>query len=196
MPKPIMVILIIAALIAATVLSFKLYNKIAPKPDYVIEGARDNGFVAAYRAYTALTDESAKKIPGFRFENLVYSNVDVEYEHVNFDFHTYKGKAETTDPDTWEIEHNQYDEEWFDIPSVIESLKKMDLSYTGDVYIIVTEFDDYRIVQVESLGDDNSTILDESFALFRNGSRIELPENVKLDSIRTIYKQTPKKGTN
>ncbi len=196
MKKAVVVILILAALIASAVVGVKLYNKFAPKPDYLLEGARDNGFVAAYRAYTGISGDKVKKIPGFRFENLVYLNKDVEYDHVSYEFHTYHGKAKTADPDTWEIEQNQYDEEFFDIPSVVESIKQMGLSYTGNVYILVTEFDDYRIVQVESLGDDNSTILDESFALFRNGSRIDLPENVKLDSIRTIYKQTPMKGTN
>ena len=194
MPKAVLVILIFAALAASAVVGFKMYNKFAPKPEYLIEGARDNGFVPAYRAYTAISGDHAKKIPSFRFDNLVYINKDAEYSHVRFEFHTYEGRAESTDPDTWVLEKNKYDKESFEIPSVIESLKQMDLTYTGDVYILVTEFDDYRIVQAESLGE-YSTILDESFALFKNGEKLRLPDNVRLDSIRTIYKLTSQKGT-
>ena len=43
-----------------------------PKPDYLLMGARDNGFVAAYRGYYAITGNSVEKISKTTYENYIY----------------------------------------------------------------------------------------------------------------------------
>ena len=43
------------------------------KPDYLLEGARDNGFIAAYRGYYAIKDETVKKISKRKYERYIHT---------------------------------------------------------------------------------------------------------------------------
>ena len=58
--------------------------------------------------------------------------------------------------------------------------------YTGDIHIIVTVFDDYTVLEVWRM--ENDEIAEIQTGLFRYNSIIELPRDVNLKSLAYIYK--------
>lgn len=155
------------------------------RPDYLLEGARDNGFVPSYRAYYAITGDTIKKIPKFMYENYIYK--DDHYKSFNEEFSNYDVVADSPDPSEWDYELMYYSNEPYDTDDLISHLQDMNVSYTGEVFVLVLWFDEYVIVEVTSLSDNN-TVLGETFGLFRNGQMIDLPEGTDLSSIRTYYR--------
>ena len=68
-------------------------GKDTTSPDYLLEGARDNGFVAAYRAYFAIDDNNITKISKKKYENFIYYDKIDNYDPVpktyyRFEAHT------------------------------------------------------------------------------------------------------------
>ena len=155
------------------------------KPDYLLMGAKDNGFVPSYRAYYAITGDTIKKIPQFKYENYIYK--DDHYKSFNEEFSNYDVVADSPDPSEWNFELMYYDNEPYDTDALIKHLQDMNVSYMGNVYILVLWFDEYVIVEVTNL-DDTNTVLGETFGLFRNGKMIDLPAGTDLSSIRTYYR--------
>ena len=155
-----------------------------PKPDYLIMGARDNGFVAAYRGYYAITGNKVEKISKSTYENYIYK--DDHYKMIGDDIISWDVTADSEDPSEWVFEKLSYTDTVYDMDTLISQLDEMDLSYTGDLYVQVTFFDDCVIIEVDSL--DDSTITSESFAVFRNGEKLDFPDNYDLSSIRDVYK--------
>ena len=157
------------------------------KPAYLLEGARDNGFVPSYRAYYAIDGDTIEKISKTRYENYIYKDKDDHYKSFNAEFSNYDIAASTDDPSEWDYEVKYYGTEPYDTEALKKHLKDMNVSYTGNVYILVYWFDEYSIVQVTNL-TDNNTVLGEMFGLFRNGNKIDLPDGTDLSSIRTYYR--------
>ena len=58
--------------------------------------------------------------------------------------------------------------------------------YTGDIHIKVTVFDDYTVLEVWRM--ENDEIAEIQTGLFRYNSIIELPRDVNLKSLAYIYK--------
>ena len=158
------------------------------RPDYLLEGARDNGFVPAYRAYFAIEGDTVKKISSYKYENYIYN--DDHYKAFNTEFSNYDVIASTDDPSEWEYELKYYADEPYDTDALISQLQDMNVSYTGNVYILVNWFDDYVIIHATSL-DDNNTVLGEAFGMFKGGKKIDLPAGIELSSIRTYYRYEP-----
>ena len=156
------------------------------QPDYLIKGARDNGFVPAYRAYFTLTDGNIKKVSENKFDSFIHSD-KIDHEYLGYgEIHTFDAVAVSADPSEWEYEQNKFDDVIYDTDILIQRLKNMELDYTGDVYIIITEFDDYSIIQADSL--NGNTVLNTHFALFKDGEKLDLPKGIDLSSINEIYR--------
>ncbi len=171
----------IAAISALLVLASCSSGK---KPDYLIMAARDNGFVPAYRAYFAVEGDSIRKISSSRYDDLILGKSD--YKMFNETYYTFDVTAETGDPAEWEYVPNPYIEEHYDEDLLIGQLKETGVSYTGDIYIVITEFDDYTVFQVTNLED--STWKDTTYAWFRDGRLLDLPKNIELDSLDRFYR--------
>lgn len=160
-------------------------------PAYLLEGARDNGFVPAYRAYFELDGDSIKKISENRFDRYFRGDKN-DYKGVLQDYYSFNIVADSGDPSGWEYEQGAYDSEVYDEELLIGFLEEIDTGYTGDVYVLITEFDDYTVLEIWE--KDGNSITRQTTALFRDGNRISLPGNVSLESLRNIYRlnSTPK----
>ncbi len=155
------------------------------KPEYLLEGARDNGFIAAYRAYYAINDDTVKKISKRKYEKYVYR--EKAYEHQGTTYYSINTTATSKDISAWEFEQNQYDDKTYDKQTLIDQLGAMGIEYEGKMYILVTVFDDYEIYEVKSLGE-NDMILDSKYAVFHNGNMLTMEGDPDLSSIRSIYR--------
>lgn len=153
--------------------------------DYVLVGARDNGFVAAYRGYFAIKGDSVREITEYQCDKMVLGD-ESEFSGIAFDLMTFDAKADGSDPSTWVYEKNKYIEEDYDVNALIDMLKQMGVSYDGDVYIIITSFDDYTLIEAEGL--DGNTVTGSSYGMFRNGARIDMASGIEPQDIRTVYK--------
>lgn len=162
------------------------------KPDYLIEGARDNGFVPVYRAYYAIDDENIRKISESQYEKYIYHN-EYKYEYTPTICYSFNAFAKTKNPSEWEYEQSEYDDSIYNIDTLITYLSKMQTGYFSmpsalgedKVDILVTEFDDYTIIEATLL-DYKNTVKDSKCAIFHNGNMLTATEDLDLSSIRSI----------
>ncbi len=156
-------------------------------PEYLLEGARDNGFVASYRAYFAIENNSVTEISKTKYENFIYKDKDDHYKIVPQVYYSFEVNAKTKDPSEWDYEQSKYNDEAYDTEILKNQLVDMDVSYEGKVDIQITEFDEYCLVEVTSM-DDANTIIDSKYAIFHNGEKLSMSEGIDLSSIRDIHK--------
>lgn len=156
-------------------------------PEYLIESARDNGFVASYRAYFAIENNNIKKISKGKYEKYIYKDRYDNYKIVPKDFYSFKVNAETKDPAEWEYESQYSVDKIYDTDVLIAQLKTMGISFEGRVDIEIIEFDDYYLIGVTSIDEDN-TITDFRYAVFHNNKKLSMEQNLDLSDIRDIYK--------
>ena len=157
------------------------------EPEYLIKAKRDNGFVSAYKAFFALDGENLYKISGRKYDDLTLGD-DSKYKVIIPETISFDIEAPESDKSTWKIFTTNYDmqQETENGPALVTlmtDLTKMGITYTGSLYVLVTRFDDYKIVQVTNL--DGNSVIDECYALFKNGS---LSKNIDLSSISQIYR--------
>ena len=162
------------------------------EPEYLIKAKRDNGFVSAYKAHFALDGESLYKISERKYDDLTLDE-DSKYKMIIPETISFDIEAPKSDKSTWKIFlPDNYDEIQKEtdgpiIVTLMTDLNKMGITYTGSLYVLVTRFDDYKIVQVTNL--DGNSVIDESYALFKNGSKLPLSKNMDLSSISQIYRK-------
>ena len=96
-------------------------------PEYLIEGARDNGFVASYRAYFAIENGSVNKISKTKYDNLIYKDNDDHYKVVPKEYYSFEVNAETNDPSEWEYEAHNSGDDVYDTDVLVEQLKVMEI---------------------------------------------------------------------
>lgn len=157
-------------------------------PAYLLVGSEDNGWVPSYRAYFSVDGDEAKKISKHRFESLIYDD-DIEYKTIAVTLYSTNAYAASSDPSDWEfVEYKDWfdDIDTMDFDTMKKYLKEMGVSYKGEIYIEVLEFDGYTALEVESLSD--STVKDSTSGLFRDGKMIELPKNVTFRSVNDVYR--------
>ena len=155
------------------------------EPAYVIKAKRDNGFISAYQAFFAIDGDSISAISSSRYEDLTLGS-DKPYERVSVTTCSFDIYAPGRDPMEWRYEQSQYDTKRYAVQSLIWDLKQMGLSYTGDVYVLVTFLDEYKIVKAVNL--DGMVVLDESYAVFRNDEPLDLPKGMSLSDLSIFYK--------
>lgn len=155
-------------------------------PEYLLEGAMDNGFVASYRAYFAIENKSVTKISKTKYENFIYKDKDNHYKIVPKVYYSFDVNAKTKDPSDWEYKQSEYDDEIYDIDMLKNQLLEMGISYEGEIGVQITEFDKYYLIEVTSL--DDNTIIDSKYAIFHNGEKLSIGDDIDLSSIRDIHK--------
>lgn len=162
------------------------------EPEYLIKAKRDNGFVSAYKAFFALDGESLYKISERKYEVLTLGD-NSKYKVIVPETISIDITAPGSDKLAWEVSFpSDYEmqagstTEPYTRETLIADLTKMEITYTGSLYVLVTRFDDYKIVQVTNL--DGNSVIDESYALFKNGSKLPLSKNMDLSSISQIYR--------
>lgn len=158
----------------------------AGKPEYVIKAKRDVGFVSAYQAYFAVDGTIISKITASRFDDLTLGDNSL-YAVTATETYAFDVQAKGTNPALWTYEQNEYDAQPYDLKLLRSDLKRMQLSYTGTLYVLITVFDDYRIVQVANL--DGNVLIDDSYALFKDDIQLTIPRDSKLCDIWRVYKR-------
>lgn len=160
-------------------------KKKAAEPAYLIRAKSDNGFVAAYRAYFALDGSSLREISQRSYEDLTLGSGSA-YQAITARTYSFDVSARGNDPLEWQYTQNEYDDKKHDTQLLIWDLKQMKLPYTGTLYVLVKTFDDYRVVLVAQM--DGNSVLDESYAMFRDEDRLDLPKGAKLYGLSDFYR--------
>ena len=154
-------------------------------PEYLIKAKSDNGFVTAYQAYFAVDGDSVSEISAREYERLTLGDSS-KYQIISEKTYSFDIIANGGALSEWQYEQNKYDSEIYSLPLLIKDLSQMNLPYTGKLYVLIKQFDDYRIISVANL--DGCTLLDESYAVFRNNRQLPLPKNIRLDNLWRFYK--------
>ncbi len=157
----------------------------AKEPAYLIKAKRDNGFVSAYKAHFAVDGDSITKISESKFDNLTLGDSS-NYTVIPATTCAFDVVAETKDPLEWKYTQNEYDEKRYAVQSLIWDLQQMKLSYTGTLYVLVSFFDEYKVLKVAML--DGRSVLDESYAMFRNDEQMALSDDMQLSDLWRFYK--------
>ena len=155
------------------------------EPAYLIRAKSDNGFVAAYRAYFAVDGNSVSEISQRRYEDLTLGSGSA-YQAITARTYSFDVSARSSDPLEWQYTQNEYDDKKYDTQLLIWDLKQMKLPYTGTLYVLVKTFDDYRVVLVAEM--DGNSVIDESYAMFRDEDRLALPKGAKLYGLSDFYR--------
>lgn len=155
------------------------------EPDYLIKAKSDNGFVTAYQAHFAISSDSITQISARRYDDLTLG-ADSNYKMINATTYAFDITAASPEPAEWEYVQNEYDTKSYDVPSLIKSLRQMNIRYTGTIYVLVTTFDDYTVIEAANL--DRNTVLDESYAIFKNNKLLEHSDELRLSQLWRFYR--------
>ena len=157
----------------------------AHSPQYLIRAKSDNGFVTAYQAHFAVDGDAISEISAREYESLTLGDGS-EYKGISAKIYAFDINAAGNMPSAWQYVQNEYDDEAYDVHLLAKELSLMNLHYSGSLYVLITTFDEYKIIQVSNL--DGNAVLDESYAMFRNGRQLQLPKNAKLCSLWRFYR--------
>lgn len=169
-----------AAVSAITCTTLASCGSSGPNPDYLIMAA-DDSTMPVYRAYYAVYGDSLQNITKVAYEN--YISKDDQYKTIGTSICDFNVTAGSSDPAEWEYEIKYFDEEPYDTDVLKTQLKEMNVHYVGEVYILITAFDGYVILQVDNTTENQST-----YGMFRDGKQMTLPAGTDLSSLETFYK--------
>ena len=169
-----------AAVSAITCATLASCGSSGPNPDYLIMAA-DDSTMPVYRAYYAVYGDSLQNITKGAYEN--YISKDDQYKTIGTSICDFNVTAGSSDPSEWEYEIKYFDEEPYDTDVLKTQLKEMNVHYVGEVYILITTFDGYVILQVDNTTENQST-----YGMFRDGKQMTLPAGTDLSSLETFYK--------
>lgn len=169
-----------AAVSAITCATLASCGSSGPAPDYLIMAA-DDSTMPVYRAYYAVYGDSLQNITKGSYED--YIKKDDQYKTISTSTCDFNVTAGSSDPAEWEYEVKYYDEDPYDTDVLKTQLKEMNVHYVGEVYILITAFDGYVILQVDNTTENQST-----YGMFRDGKQMTLPAGTDLSSLETFYK--------
>ena len=169
-----------AAVSAITCTALTSCGSTGPNPDYLIMGAEEGG-TPVYRAYYAVYGNSIQNITKGAYED--YISKDDNYKTISTSTCDFDITAGSSDPAEWEYEVKYFDEEPYDTDVLKTQLKEMNIHYVGEVYILVTTFDGYVILQVNNKTENQST-----YGMFKDGKQMTLPAGTDLRSLVTFYR--------
>lgn len=169
-----------AAVSAITCATLASCGSSGPNPDYLIMAA-DDSTMPVYRAYYAVYGDSLQNITKGSYED--YIKKDDQYKTISTSTCDFNVTAGSSDPAEWEYEIKYFDEEPYDTDVLKTQLKEMNVHYVGEVYILVTTFDGYTIIEVDNTTENQST-----YGMFRDGKQMTLPAGTDLSSLETFYK--------
>ena len=141
---------------------FKILKK-APhedEPKYYICARRDNGFIAAYRAYFFIKGSKIRRVSVFRYEHsVIFGKRADDYR------------------------------ERYDTDALITLLKKAEITLKGYIELILHEFDGYQLIHmVRTDQEGHGMILGEQSLFFRDGNPIKIGSKINLGSVRDFFR--------
>ena len=171
---------------------FKILKK-APhedEPKYYICARRDNGFIAAYRAYFFIKGSKIKRVSGFRYEHSVtFGKRAGDYEFFSPLYCVFDIEARDNDPSGWKIEQNKYEKERYDTDALIALLKKTEITLKGYIELILHEFDGYQLIHMARTDQEgHGMLLGEQSLFFRDGNPIKIGSKINLGSVRDFFR--------
>lgn len=169
-----------AAVSAITCATLASCGSSGPNPDYLIMAA-DDSTMPVYRAYYAVYGDSLQNITKGSYED--YIKKDDQYKTISTSTCDFNVTAGSSDPAEWEYKIKYFDEDPYDTDVLKTQLKEMNVHYVGEVYILVTTFDGYTIIEVDNTTENQST-----YGMFRDGKQMTLPAGTDLSSLETFYK--------
>ena len=180
-------LIFIISLINSFSILLNMYGDYKHPPKYLLENAGSGGILAFDTTYFAIDDDGVKKISEIRHNNLIFAE-DNHYSFVRDKYYNFEVNARSKDPSDWEYEISEFNDGFYDTDILTEQIKKMELSVDGKIDIEVTKFDDYYIVEVTQMEDDDFQVIDSYYAVFHNGERLAMKKNIELNSIRGVRK--------
>ena len=158
---------------------------------YYICARRDNGFIAAYRAYFYICGNVVKKIRKFRYEHrVIYGKKADRFKIFSPDYYVFNIKAGNTDPADWKIEQSKYEKVRYDVNKLTEILKKTEITLKGYIQLVLNEFDGYQIIHMVRTSEETHGLhMGEQSLLFRNGKPIEIGKKINFGSVRDFYRE-------
>ena len=180
-------LIFIISLINSFSILLNMYGDYKHPPKYLLENAGSGGILAFDTTYFAIDDDGVKKISEIRHNNLIFAE-DNHYSFVRDKYYHFDVNARSKDPSDWEYEISEFNDGFYDTDILTEQIKKMELSVDGKIDIEVTKFDDYYIVEVTQMEDDDFQVIDSYYAVFHNGERLAMKKNIELNSIRDVRK--------
>ena len=155
------------------------------EPDYLLLAKSDNGFIPAYRGCFAISGGSVTEISSRKYDELTLGS-DTDYEAIGFRTYAFDVDAVGGDPLGWQYVQNAYDDRKYDTQLLSWDLKQMGLSYRGTLYVLVTTFDDYRVILAANM--DGNSVLNETYAVFHDEDRLPLPKGARLYGLSRFYR--------
>ena len=160
------------------------------EPQYYICARRDNGFIAAYRAYFFIKGSKIRRVSVFRYEHsVIFGKRADDYEFFSPLYCVFNIIAGDNDPSGWKIEQNKYDRERYDTDALIALLKKAEITLKGYIELILHEFDGYQLIHmVRTDQEGHGMILGEQSLFFRDGDPIRIGSRINLGSVRDFFR--------
>ena len=155
-------------------------------PAYLVRAKRDEGLLIAYQAHFAIDEDSITKISSHQYESLTLGD-NTQYDVIQPEVFSFDIESAGNDPAEWKYKQNEYDKKSYDINSLVSDLKQMNVSYTGQIYVLITIFDDYKIIEASNLS--NNTVLDSRYAIFKSNQMMPTPKNIDLSSLSRFHRR-------
>ena len=103
-------------------------------------------------------------------------DLDHWYETGSYTFNT-----SSADPKDWNLKDLEYTGyHRVDEDLLVKQLKKMDLTYTGDIYIYVSPFGEYTYIKVHCNVGEYFKETDYTCAIFKGEKKLSLPGGIRL----------------
>lgn len=170
----------------------RLFSKKANEgPKYYMCARRDNGFIAAYRAYFFLQGTTIRKISGLRYSHTVIFGKKADaWKHFSPTYAVFNIKAKNTDPSGWKIVQNEFDRERFDLNALTELLSKVQIRLKGYIQMVLHEFDGYQLIAMTRTDHEtHGTILGKQSLLFKDGQPVPIGKRICLDDLKDFYRE-------
>ena len=160
------------------------------EPRYYICARRDNGFIAAYRAYFYFHGDTVKKVGKFRYErSVIFKKTADAYKPFSPKYFVFNIKAKSNDPVDWKIKQSEYEKDRYDVNDLIALLKKTEIMLKGYIQLVLHEFDGYQIIHMVRTSEETHGLhLGEQSLLFRDGKPVAIGKKINFGSVRDFHR--------
>lgn len=168
-----------------------MYSNENNETKYFICARRDNGFIAAYRAYFLITGTKIKRISKFRYEHsVIFGKRADDYKKFSPGYYVFNIQAKHSDPSEWKIEQSKYETERYDIDALVTLLGKAEITLKGYIELVLNEFDGYQLVHMSRTDQEgHGVILGEQSLFFRDGNPIQIGRKIDFGDVRDFYRR-------
>ena len=168
-------------------LLFVSCSKVNQNPEAVFQCSTFDGSDVAYYS----VGENGLCVMSESCYNSLTSGSDSDFEKVgNIEVFLFTVEADGSDPSSWEYEQSESDYVTYDQQLLISELEYLGVSYSGHLYVLIYEFDDYKRIEVKSRVENLYAETDSEFSyvwLLCDEEIVENPDNIELNLIREAY---------